>query len=244
MRESKRMTRRNATRLGCFLGLLISFGTNAVAQSSTAEDEFWPRLNGYTQLGKASRLLVFTGLDKGEDFPYSQWKVGGQFSYQLGRMNRPHILDIDRDKEHHLPLAAGYEYLETTQPGKESHENRISVLATPSLRPGARLFMADRNLVEFRWKNGDYSTRYRNRLTVEMALQAGHFRFTPYASGEVFYGWSDHSWNESQVSLGLHVPYRRLFMLDAYYLRQDCDTCTPNPLNVFGLTLNLYFRNR
>jgi hypothetical protein len=225
------------------LGLLFSLGANAMAQSS-AESEFWPRLNGYSQLGTSSRLQVFSEWDKGEDFPYSQWMVGGLLTYQLAPMNRPHLLDIDRDKEHHLPVAVGYEYLETTEPGKASHENRVSVQANPSVRAGRGLFVADRNLVEFRWKSGGaYSTRYRNRLTVEMGLQAGHFRFTPYASGEVFYDSSKHSWNETQVALGVHFPYRRILMVDGYYLRQDCDTCTPNPLNVFGLTLNLYLRN-
>jgi len=41
----------------------------------------------------------------------------------------------------------------------------------------------------------------------------------------------------------VHLPYRRLFMVDVYYLRQDCDSCVPNPLNVVGLTLSLYLRN-
>jgi hypothetical protein len=225
------------------VGLLLSLGANASAQSSAAENEFWPHLNGYAQLGSASRLLVLSEWDKGQDFPYDQWKVGGFFTYQLVPVQTAHVSEIDRDKEHHLPIAAGYEYLKTLQPGKASDENRITVLATPSLRPGRHVFLADRNQVEFRWKNGEYSNRYRNRLTAEVNLEAGRFRFTPYASGEVFYDSAKHSWNETQVAAGVHLPYRRLFMVDAYYLRQDCDSCSPNPLNVFGLTLNLYLRN-
>lgn len=233
---------RSVSSTACLLGFLVALGTGALAQTS-AENEFWPRLNGYAQLGTSSRLLVLSEWNKGEDFPYERWRVGGWFTYQLASIRTPHVQDIDRDKDHHLPIAAGYEYLNASQPGKESHEDRISVQATPSLRPGTRLFLADRNLVEFRWKNGEYSNRYRNRLTAEMTLEAGHFRFTPYATGEVFYDSSKHSWNETQVALGVRVPYRRVLMVDAYYLRQDCDTCSPNPLNVFGLTLNLYLRN-
>ena len=33
-------------------------------------------------------------------------------------------------------------------------------------------------------------------------------------------------------------------MLDNYYQRQNCTTCTPKHLNVWGLTLNFYFRNK
>lgn len=101
----------------------------------------------------------------------------------------------------------------------------------------------DRNRLEFRWKDGEYSTRYRNRLQVEASLRAADFHFSPYVSGEVFHD-DAHGWYETQFRAGVQVPYRRLFMVDTYYLRQDCDTCNPDPVNVWGLTFNLFFRNR
>jgi len=30
-------------------------------------------------------------------------------------------------------------------------------------------------------------------------------------------------------------------MLNTYYVRQNCTTCTTNPLNVAGITANFYF---
>ncbi len=223
------------------LGLLFSLCANASAQTSDSAGEFWPRLNTYYQLPARLRLQGFVGGDETEDSSYRQFKVGGQLSHPLKPIHTSHLSNIDQNKEHHLALDVGYEYLDTTS-GGSGHENRAWVQATPSLRPAARLFVADRNRLEFRWKNGEYSTRYRNKLTVELDLQTGGFRFTPYAAGEVFYE-SAPGWYTSQISVGVQMPYQRLVMMDTYYLRQDCNTCSPRFLNVWGLTLNLYLRN-
>ena len=87
----------------------------------------------------------------------------------------------------------------------------------------------------------EYSTRYRNRLTVERAFLVRKFRFDPYVSAEFFYDISKSSWNQEQYAAGVQLPYRRILMVDLYYLRQNCDTCNPEHLNVFGLTVNVYF---
>ena len=46
------------------------------------------------------------------------------------------------------------------------------------------------------------------------------------------------------AAAGVQWPYKRVLMLDTYYLRQNCTTCSPAHLNVAGLTLNFYLRNR
>ena len=135
-------------------------------------------------------------------------------------------------------FGAGYQYSETIQSGPPSHEDRMIVQLTPQYRPGAGFFLADRNRVEFRWVNGKYSTRYRNQLTVERSFQGPGVRFTPYAWGELFYDGQTHSWNENRYAFGVQLPFKRRFMLDNYYQRQNCTTCSPRHLNVWGLTLN------
>jgi hypothetical protein len=80
-------------------------------------------------------------------------------------------------------------------------------------------------------------------LTVERSFQGPGVRFTPYVWGELFYDSQTHSWNENRYAFGVQLPFKRRFMLDNYYQRQNCITCTPKHLNVWGLTLNFYFRN-
>src|SRR4029434_5133532 len=117
-----------------------------------------------------------------------------------------------------------------------SIENRLAVEATPRYRLSERLLLTDRNRVEVRWVNGDYSTRYPNQIEAEYDAEVCGFRFTPYASAEFFYDITTSTWKQEWYSAGVEVPYRRLMMVDLYYLRQNCPGCTPDHLNVLGLT--------
>ncbi|HEY6293938.1 MAG TPA: DUF2490 domain-containing protein [Terriglobia bacterium] len=224
--------------------LFISLCAGASAQTSNTAGEFWPEVDADTQLPSNLRLLLFEGLEKGQESQYQQLFVGGGLGYQLKPILRPHLINIDQDKEHYLVVGGGYEYLRTIQSGKATYENRLAVEAIPRYRPPAGFLLEDRNRAEFRWVNGQYSTRYRNQLTVERDFRAHNFRFTPYASAEAYYDGAKHSWNEEQYTGGIQFPYRRLLMLDTYYLRQDCTTCNPEHLNVAGLTLSFFFRNK
>jgi len=221
------------------LALFATLRVRVAGQTSETAGEFWPTTNFHAQLSSNLRLLAFGGLEKGAEFSYQQWFVGTGLGYQWKRFSKPHLANIDPDKEHFLVAGVGYEYLETIQSGATKRENRLAVQATPRFRPPSDFLVNDRNRVEFRWVNGEYSTRYRNRLTVERDFLVRELRFAPYVSAEVFYDGAKH-WYEQQYAAGLQLPYQRLFALDMYYLRQNCTTCSPAHLNVVGMTLNFY----
>jgi len=224
---------------GVLFGLVRA---SAGAQTpQTTAGEFWPAVDVHDQLLSNVRLLGFGELKKGENSPYQQADIGAGIGYQWGRFTNPHLKSIDPDKENFLVTGAGYEYLRTIQSGKDTQEDRLVVQATPRYRPPAEFLLTDRNRVEFRWVDGNYSTRYRNRLTAERAFSVRGFRIDPYVSAEFFYDIPRGSWSQEQYAAGVQLPHRRLLMVDLYYLRQNCDTCNPEHLNVFGLTVNVYF---
>ncbi len=57
-------------------------------------------------------------LKKGEDFPYQQGDLGAGVGYQWKRFTKPHLENVDPDKESLLVAGVGYEYLRTIQSGK------------------------------------------------------------------------------------------------------------------------------
>ena len=193
------------------------------------------------QVGHASAGLRRSR--KGADYPYQQLFAGVGFGYQLHRITKPHAVNIDPDKEHQFSFGSGYEYLRTIQSGKAKYEDRLALQATLHQRLGPSFLISDRNRVEFRWVNGSYSTRYRNQLTLERDFIVRGFRFTPYAEAEVYYDGGKHSWNEEQYTAGIQWPYKKLLMLNTYYLRQHCTTCNPKYLDVGGVAVNFYFRS-
>ena len=233
------MTRyRTASILAALLLLLVRI--SVCGQDSGSSKEFWPKFQANIDLAPRVGVQVYTEKHNGEDFSFKQWKVGGMVSYRVRRMLHPFIEDIDHENQYNLALAGGYEFINTEQSTGNKHEHRIIVQGTPKYMLPAGILVQDRNRNEFRWTDGTYDFRYRNKLTVDRAFKIDKFRLTPYASGELFWDRNHHEWNENQYAFGLQIPYKKLLMVDTYYLRQNCTTCSQNPLNVFGIKINVY----
>jgi hypothetical protein len=217
--------------------------TPVAGQAPATGGALWASGEAHVQLRDNWRLAALGESKSGTDYTYQQWIAGAAVGLQLKRSPRQHLVDLDQDKAHRLVIGAGYEYLDTDEPGKRSWENRIAAEITPRARPPADFLVTDRNRVEFRWVNGVYSSRYRNRLSVERASHLGGLRLTPYLSAEFFYDWARDSWNEEQYAAGIEWPFENVLKLSTYYLYQDCSTCRPRTLNVAGLSLNYFYHN-
>jgi len=228
------------TKIGLGLALVVTLQLPASAQSQTT-GEFWPGVAAHIQISDNARALAFVGLKKGDEFAQQELNAGLGAGFQWKSITKPHPPNIDPDREHVFLFGGGYERLDTLQSGTSSYENRMVLQAVAGFRPISRVYLSDRNRVEFRWVNGTYSTRYRNLVFGEYDITIHNFRLSPYASAEAFYNGAVGSWNEEQYTAGIEWPYKRILMLQTYYLRQNCTTCNPAHLNVGGLTLNLFF---
>jgi hypothetical protein len=228
------------------ISLLVALCSSAVGQSPmvTTETQVWPEGDVHIQLPANWRILAFAGLEQGVGYPFQQWYAAAALGYQFKPILKPHIENIDPDKEHYFVFGGGYEFLRTVQSGEVHHEDRITIDGTPGFRLPGEFLVRDRNWIELRWIDGAYSTTYRNMLTVQRDfLLSNGVRFSPYGSAEVFYNGSKHSWNEEWYTAGIDWPYKRLLMLDTYYRRESCHGCVPANWNVGGVTLNFFLRS-
>jgi hypothetical protein len=225
--------------LGLSMATIFCFA--AGAQTPSTENEIDPEVDAHIQFHSNVRLLAIGGVEQGIGFPYQQSYGGAGLGYQVKRILRSHIESIDPDKEHYFVFGGGYEFLRTVQSEEVKDENRIIIEGTSGLRLPAGFLVRDRNRVELRWQDGSYSTRYRNLVTAERDFIVHGFHFIPSGSAEFFYDGSNHSWNEEWYTAGVQVPYKRLWMLETFYRRENCDTCNPTNWNETGLTLNFYF---
>lgn len=226
------------------VGLVLVSGGCASGQTSNAATEAWPAVRATFEIEPRLGVQVFYEKHDGEDVSRSQWKVGTMFSYRMKRMLQRHRDDIEHENLYNLVVGAGYEFVQTKQSNGTKREHRLMLQTTPKYTPGGKVLLQDRNRVEFRWVDGVYDFRYRNKLTVDRPLKVNQLRFTAYASGELFWDRNHHEWNENRYAFGVQVPYKKLLMLDSYYLRKNCTTCTPDPVSVFGISLSLYFKRR
>jgi hypothetical protein len=196
------------------LALLVTSLNCLMAQTPSSDSEIWPKVSMTYDFGTRNRIQGYFEKHDGEDVSLKQWKVGTIFSYRMKRMLQERRHEIDEENKYNLVVGGGYEFIQTDQNGSAKREHRIILQGSPKYLLPFKFLAQDRSRVEFRWADSAYNFRYRNRLTVDRPLSVDKFRFTPYASGELFWDRNHHSWNENQYALGVEFPYRKLFMLD------------------------------
>jgi hypothetical protein len=220
------------------------------AQEPTTRNEFWPGLEVYINVKPKVRLYLLGSISKtiedGELFNAQSYEA------QVGA-------HVDYIPNEHLILRAGYRYGRAIGENDDGfREHRI--LADQILRkllPGD-LLLTDRNREEFRFIRGDFSFRYRNRVTIEREFQLSGLpllrtrSITPYVSGEIFYDTRFGVWNRNRYAVGVVQSLRRgpilkqllpkrAINLDLYLMRQNDSRSSPSHVNALGAALVFYF---
>ena len=134
------------------------------AQSDESVFEFDPGLGINVKLSEKVRLEFATGSEKTERLSSIKWKASAGASFRIKPILNQTDDDPNDDKRHTLVIGGYYEYSRSTEDLSESVEHRIMVDATPRYLFPSQLLLSDRSRIEFRWVNGDYRFRYRNRL--------------------------------------------------------------------------------
>ena len=213
------------------------------AQSPTPDPtkQLWASISASFELGERTRVAATAEKHDGEEGGRVQRMVGAIFSYRMKRFGKHLTGEVDQENQYNLVLGAGYEFVQTGQNGGIKNEHRLVLESTPKYVIGLGILAQDRNRAEFLWIAGTYDFRYRNRLTVERPLRLKKLRLSPFVAGELFWDRNSHSWNQNQYAFGIQWPIRKVFKFNTYYLRQNCTTCSTDPLDVLGLTANFYF---
>lgn len=225
---------------------VVVIGAQVVrAQESSTRNEFWPGIDVYIDLKPKLRLYLLGATSKSvED---GELRNAQGFEAQVG-------VHIDYLLNEHIILRTGYRFGtslgETDEPFKEHR-----LLAEQTMRkliPGG-LMMSDRNREEFRFVNGDFSFRYRNRATIEKELHLFKQRsITPYVAGEISYDTRYRIWNRNRLAVGVQTslrpgPIRKMLLpkrqviLDLYYMRQNDSRSEIQHVNGIGAVLTFYF---
>ena len=231
--------------LALFLFLVLAGTHGARAQQPTTRNEFWPEIDVYLNLKPKVRLYLIATVSKSvED---GELRNAKGFEAQIGA-------HIDYIPNKHVILRAGYRYGSAIGSNDDPFkEHRLLTEQTlRKLIPGG-LLLSDRNREDFRFVNGDFSFRYRNRVTLEREFHLLKRRtVTPYVSGEVFYDTRYNIWNRNRVAVGVQTslrrgPIRKLLLpkrqviLDLYYMRQNDSRSDTEHVNALGVALAFYF---
>src|SRR5690242_19800108 len=158
------------TTVGCILALLFAYDTSvrSQVQDSSTPKELWPEVDVYVPLKEKVRLFFLFTITKSEE---TRKNTEGQFG-----------ADVDYTVNKRLILRAGYRYGFSLTEGDPFKEHRPIVEQTFRQNLPLKILTSDRNREEFRFVNGDFSFRYRNRLTLEREFLLPKRSITPYGS--------------------------------------------------------------
>lgn len=223
--------------------ILITIALNTPAQEPRTVTQLDPGVGIHVDLTPQMRLDFFAGREKSEELASSKWKASAGVSFRVKPLFKRYFLDaLDTDKQHVLVVGAGYEYSRASKSDSTTNEHRLMLDGTGRYAFPGKILMSDRNRFEFRWINGVYHFRYRNRLMFDRPVKIAKLKLTPYGSAEAFWDQRFNKWSQFKFTGGIQIPFIRRSSFDLYYERQHCVVCADANTNIFGLTLNLYPR--
>jgi len=226
------------TRVAWILSVMVGFTIGVRSQESNSR-EFWPEVDVYVPLNEKVRLFFLFTITKSEE---TRDNTEGQFGAH-----------VDYTINQRLVLRAGYRYGFSITEANPFKEHRPLVEQTLRQRLPLKMLLSDRNREEFRFVNGDFSFRYRNRLMLEREFVLPRRSITPSGSIEVYHDSRFKVWNRNRLTVGLQVQLRKAFpllslvtprkqvILDIYYTKQNDSRSQPNHINAVGAALAIHF---
>jgi hypothetical protein len=241
---AQRKHRLKKSTLFCLVLLLFGFAGCTQPAKAQTSNQLWPEIDVYIDVKPKIRLFFLGTTSKGiEDGELIGSKA---FEAQFAA-------NIDYLPSNHMVFRTGYLFGtslgDTDSPYKE-HRLLTEQTFRKLLKP--KLLISDRSREDFRFVNGDFSFRYRNRLKVEREFQIRKRSFIPYASGEIFYDTQYSIWNRNRLTAGVQMSLRRgsllkrlvserQVMLDLSFTRQNDSRSSRPHVHGMGVTMTFYF---
>jgi len=224
-------------KLAGMISLLVLISPPAEAQSY----QTWPEISTYVKLNSDVRLY-FIATTTRENSKGTSAEIGPNIDFYLKpllRLEQITIFQLDKSKSRPLLLRLGYRYLPSTD-GPAEHRGVLEATGRLPLMTG--FLVSDRNRADLRFIDGEFSWRYRNRLTVERTVSILSYHFSPFVRGEVYFDSNYEKWSRTSGTLGAAFPIRQHTEIEIYYEHQNDTSKSPNrQVNALGIALNLYF---
>jgi hypothetical protein len=182
--------------------------------------QFLPEVDTYLKLNSMFQMYV-EAKDDQDGGDSAQAGIGSSlqlFLKPLVKLKEVRAFDLDDAKKRFLVLETGYRYI--GEPDTPT-ENRMITAATFNFPMKAGFSMSDRNRAELDWRNGDFTWRYRNKLTVERTVTIRSFTHIPYVAVEPFYESQFGKWSTTALYAGSLFPVGRHVEFNPYYEHEN-----------------------
>jgi hypothetical protein len=229
------MTRMRSALLKCvFLVCLACRPTQA------QNVQFLPEVDAHLTLNSNFRAYLEAKDDRDGGDP-SQFAIGPSIQLYLKsliKLKEVTKFDLDDTKSRFFVLETGYRYI--TAPDAPP-ENRMLTAATLNFPLVFGFHLSDRNRADLDWKNGTFTWRYRNKLTLDRAFSVYSYHLIPYVAAEPYYESQYGKWSTTALYAGSLFPVGKHVQFNVYYEHENNTGKHPNQqVNAVGLAMYLY----
>jgi hypothetical protein len=221
--RSRARARRQAS--AGLLGLMLASCIANGAGAQSPVNELWPELDVYWTPAKHQRTLLELSGSSEREAAKKQATVGLYQDYLQ------------------LPsgyLRAGYRFTFSTRDASY-RESRIVTEVTERLSRSTTWRLVERSRAEFRWVNGDYSWRLRERLHLQRYFATPRrLDPRPYGTFEAYYYSQYNTIARLAGRAGMEMRLWPASDVDVYFARQENSRGEPARVNALGLTVKLY----
>ena len=186
--------------------VFTAIGTPILAQSV----QFLPEIDTHLKVNSFMRAYLQAKDDRDEGAS-DQFSIGPSIQFYLKpllKLKNITTFDLDDSKPRALVLETGYRSI--TAPNA-SPTNRMETVVTFHFPLTAGFLLSDRNRADLDWKSGEFTWRYRNKLTVERTLAAFSYHFVLYVAAEPYYVDKYHKWSTTDLFAGCLLARRKTY---------------------------------
>ena len=203
--------------------------------------QFLPEIDAHLTLNSYFRVYLQAKDDReGGDPEQSTFGPSIQFYLKpLLKLKRVTLFDLDDSKSRPLVFESGYRIINApnTPP-----DNRALEAVTFHFPLVGGILLADRNRTDLDWKNGVFTWRYRNKLTLQRTFSIYSYHLSPYIAAEPFYKSQDQKWSTTDLYAGCLLPVGKHLQFSPYFEFENDTSKKPNRQQHYvGLALHLYF---
>ncbi len=236
----------------CALALLLGAGSLDV---NAAGWQFWPEADWRFPMKWDSQLVVAASLKDNEDSDEQELQVGSTITFPVSTFKAAEAKSAEEKGRQYLRGGVGYRFITSLYAEGDAYREHRGILElTPRFYLPYGIVVSDRNRVDLRWIDGeDFSTRYRNRVTVEREFRLQRRAFSIYVSAEMFNDSRFEGWDRRRLDVGVRLPLAGLLRrrheraqrkgreVKVYYTYQDDRRDSDNTLNALGVVYSVYF---
>ena len=222
-------------------GKWMAFACFACLLASGQDTQSLPEIDAYLRLNPKVRAYLQAKDDRAGGDP-QQFTFGPSIQFSLKplvRLRRLSTFDLDDSKSRTLVAETGYRIITTPNAANTNRAEEAVITHFPLV---AGVLLSDRNRADLQWQNGDFTWRYRNKLTLQRTLPVFSYHLIPYVAAEPFYESQYNKWSTTDLYVGCLFPVGKHVQFESYYEHENNTGKHPNKQDNFvGVVLYLYF---